>query len=320
MSGMCTVAPGLLMLTMMGATGAAWSQNYPTKPIRIIATQPGNFLDLTARILAQEIAGPLGQPVIVENRPTHVYLDVLLKAAPDGYTMSFSAGDVWITPFVQKTSYDVVRDFAPITTVLSNPYLLVLNPSEPAKSVRELIDLAKNKPGVINIAVSPVPGSASFLGAELFKAMAGINITSVPYNGAPAGANAVIGGEVQMMFLAVGAAVPHVKAGKLKALAVTSAAPSPVAPGVPTVASALPGYELTLLAGMLAPAGTPGPIVNRLSQELVRALNRPDIKEKLLSQGAVALGSTPAQFAALINADMVKWGKLLKDLGIKPDK
>jgi tripartite-type tricarboxylate transporter receptor subunit TctC len=228
---------------------------------------------------------------------------------------------MWIVPFLQEgITYDPVRDFAPVTMVVRSPNVLVIHPSVAANSVKELIALAKAKPGVLNYG-SSVAGGSPHLAAELFKAMAGINIVRVPYRGVAQAVTDLLAGQVQLMFPTAASGMPHAKAGKLRALAVTSAQPSATYPELPTVAaSGLPGYELVAMQGMLAPARTPAAIVNRLQQEVARYLGRAEIKEKFLSTGSEAIGDTPAQFAATIKADMARMGKLIKDAGIRMEE
>jgi tripartite-type tricarboxylate transporter receptor subunit TctC len=308
------VVVGILGLSVMGASG----QGFPTRSILIRSTTPGGTNDLAARIVAKEIAGPLGQPVVVENVPSAIAGENLARAKPDGYTMALGAGTIWLTPLFQKTPY-TMKDLAPISSVMTYPHVLVVHPSVPAKSVGDLIKLAKSRPGELNIAGSASPGSQSRMGAELFKSMAGVNIVHIPFKGNPEGLRALVSGEVQAMFTDTGSAMPLVKAGKLKALAVTSLKPFSYAPGVPTVtASGLPGFESILFAGILAPGGTPAAIISRLNQEIVRALSKPDVPAQFPKLGidAEVVPSSPEQFAAKIDSEMVKWGKIFKDAGL----
>ena len=272
------VVSGLLTLGLAIHCVEIYAQNYPNKTIRIVTSEPGGGSDLTARLLAQGIAGGLGQNVIVENRPSNILGGIVAKALADGYTL-LSGGSFLIGPLLEKTSYDPVRDFSPITLTATAPNVLVVHPSLPVKSVQELIALAKARPGQLNYA-STGAGGISHLAAELFKSMAGVNIVRIPYKGTGQAANDLLAGQVQLMFLAIGTAEPYVKSGKLKALAVTSAKPSALAPGLPTVAaSGLPGYEAGIIFGLYAPAKTPLPIVNRLNREAVQVLNRTEVKE-----------------------------------------
>ena len=307
-------------LLMVFGAGSVCAQGYPHKPIRIITTEVGGGSDIAARLIAQGMTGPLGQPVIVENRGGGATIsgEIVAKASPDGYTLFVAAGTLWIGPLLRKTPYDPVKDFAPITLVVSTPNLLIGHPSL-ANSVKELIALAKAKPGQLNYG-SGATGASSHLAAELFKSMAGVNIVRIPYKGSGLAVNAVIANEVQMMFPNASIAIPHVKSGRLKALGVTSAEPSAVLPGVPTIsASGLPGYESVLHTGLFAPAKTPAAIITRLNRDIVRYLGTPEAKELFLrTGGSEVVANKPEQFAAKIKSEMVRLGKLIKDVGIPP--
>ena len=307
------------VVVMVLGAGTLWGQDFPTKPIRILATEAGANFDLQARMIAPGISASLGQPVIVENISSAILPDILAKTAPDGYTMATAGSAFWVTPLTQKTSYDVVRDFAAITMMTTYPYLLIVHPSLPVKSTKDLINLAKANPGVLNIGATASPGGASFLAAELFKAMAGINIVSIPYKGAGPGVLGLISGEVQLMFPSAGAAVTHIKSGKLRALAVTSAQPSALVPGVPTLAATLPGYESASIIAAFAPAKTPANVINTLNREIVRFLNTPAVKEKLFVVGLEVYGTSPQETVARIKDDMTKMGKVIKDAGIRAE-
>lgn len=305
------------MAMMVLGADVVSAQNYPSKPIRIVTAGVGGTSDFMSRLIAQGISGPLGQPIIVENRPTgFIPGETVSKAPPDGYSLLLQAGNFWITPLLQKTPYDPVKDFLPITMVTAAPTLLVVNPSLPVQSVKELIALAKSKPGALNYGALP-GATPAVLAAELFKSMADVNLVGVPYKSTPQPIAAVVGNEVQVYFVAVLAVQPLVKSGKLRALAVTSAQPSQLAPGLPTMASTLPGFEVVGWTAMFAPAKTPALIVNRLNQEIVRFLNQPEIKERALNAGTELIASTPAQLAATISAERIRMGKLIKDAGIK---
>jgi tripartite-type tricarboxylate transporter receptor subunit TctC len=310
------LAAGVLMLV----TAAASGQNYPGRPVRLMTTEAGGSNDFTARVVAQGISGPLGQQVIVENHGGNVIVlaQTLASAQPDGYTALLGSGSVWVAPLLQRAPYDPVKDFAPVTVVARAPNVLVVNPSLAAASVSELIALAKSKPGSLNFA-SGEAGSTTHLAGELFKSMAGINIIGVPYKGAGPALNAVIGGDVQMMFAAGSAAAPHINSGRVKVLAVTTATPSALFPGLPTVALSLPGFEAVAILSMWVPAKTPAAIVSRLNQETVRFLKTPQAGELLLKQGMEPVASTPDELAATMKTDMARLGKVIKDAGIKID-
>ena len=257
--------------------------------------------------------------MIVENRGGLVTAEVASKAAPDGYTMSLNGANLWVVTLLRKSPYDVLRDFAPISLLLREVAIVAVNPSLLVNSIRELTALAKARPGQLNFATD-VPGGTSNLSGLLFKSMTGVDIVNVPYKGNVAGITALIAGEVQLIIVDSGLLMPHVKSGKLKALAVTSAQPTALAPGLPTVAaSGLPGYEAEGVTGMLAPAGTPPAIISRLHQEIVRVMTREDVKEQFFSRGSEVVGSTPAQFLAAIKADIARKSKVIKDAGIKLD-
>jgi len=304
---------GLLVLSI----GKGFGQDYPNKPIRILTGGAGGGADFTSRLVAQEISGPLGQPVVVENRLPLISTEAVAKAAPDGYTLLVSGANIWIVPLLQKVNYDVVRDLLPVSFIEKTVAVLAVNPSVPCKTVQELIALAKAKPGELNYA-STVPGSTPQLSAELFKSMAGVNIVGIAYNGSGPALTALISGEAHLIFTDVGLVAPHVKSGRLRALAVTSADPSALMPGLPTLSSSgLPGYESVGMTVMFAPAKTSEAIANRLSQEIARAVHLPDIRQRFLNAGVEIVGSSPAQLAALVNSEVVKIGKVIKDAGIK---
>lgn len=302
---------------MVLGVGVASGQDFPNKLIRIVSTEAGGGADSNARPIAQKLAGNLGQQVIVENRPGVTAAESVAKAPPDGYTLLVNGSSFWIGPLLQKAPYDPVSDFAPITLATTSPLLLVVHPSLRVKSVKELIALAKSKPGELNYGSSPA-GSSAHLAAELFKSTAGVNIVRVPYKGGGPAVIDLVGGQVQLMFSVAGLVTPHVKSGRLRALGVTSAQPSALFPDLPTVAaSGLSGYESVNRFAVLAPAKTPTVLINRLNQEIVRVLNSPDVKEKFLYAGVETVGSSPEQLAAAIKSEMATVGKVIKDAGIK---
>ena len=256
----------------------------------------------------------------MDNRASGIVTaEAVAKAPPDGYTVLVYGSTIWITPLLQNTPYDPVTDFAPITLVAISPHAIVVHPSLPVKSVRELIALAKAKPGDLNYA-SLGTGTSTHLGAELFKSMAHVNIVRVPYKSAATQMADLLSGQVQMTFSTTGAAMPHVKSGRLRALAVTSAKPSALMSGLPTVAaSGLPGFESGAIYVMFAPSGTPAAIISRLNQETVRYLNQADVKERFFSAGLEAVGSTPEELAAKMKSEMARLGKVIKDAGIRAE-
>ena len=308
------VAAALLAL----AAGGAFGQGFPTKPIRIVTSEPASGTDLVARLTAQGLTDSLGRPVIVENRGGMLSGDVVLRAAPDGHTLLLAGTSLWLAPFMRENvSYDPLRDFLPITLAGSSPNVLVIHPSLPVKSVRDLIALARSRPGELNYG-SGSTGAPTHLAAELFKAMAGVDIVRVPYKGTGPAINALIAGQVQVMFVSATTAVPLVVSGRLNALAVATARPSALAPGLPTLtASGLPGYEATSLFAVFAPVRTPAAIIQQLNQEIVRVLGKAEVKERLLKSGVEAVGSSPEELGATIKSDMTRWGRLIKAAGIR---
>ncbi len=309
-----------MMVLGIAATGAVCAQSYPVKPIRIVTSEAGGGNDIVARLVGQQLASGLGQSVVVENRPAGVIPgEIVSRAQADGYTMLLYGGSFWVAPLVQDVPYDVVRDFAPIVLIASTPNVLVVTPSLPVKSVGELIALAKSKPGAFNYA-STSTGAPNHLAAELFKFMAGVNLLRVPYRGTAPAMNDLMSGQVHAMFAIAAAAMPHVRSGRLTALAVTSREPSVLAPGLPTVAaSGLPGYEIAALYGAFFPVKTQATLIQRLNQEIVRIIARKEIVDRMFNVGLETVGSTPEQFAAKIKSEMAVFGKLIKNAGIRRD-
>ena len=299
------------------AAGAACAQNYPSKVIRILTSAPGSNNDWASRLIAQELTRSLGQRVIVENRGGYLAVENAAKSPPDGYTLLFSGNTVWLLPFLRdNVPYDPVNDLAPVTLAIRSVIVIVVHPSLPVRSVKELITLAKARPGQLNYAAGTLGGSPH-LAAEFFKAMTGTDIVRVPYKGTGPSVAALLGGEVHLMFPGLGSVAPHVKSGRLRAIAVATTTPSMLAPSLPTIAATVPGYEALSIMGMFAPAKTPASIVNLLQQEIARGLNKPDVKELLFNGGVEVVASTPEEFAATIKADMTRLGKLIRDAGIR---
>ena len=285
---------------------------------------PGGGVDFTARILAQKLTDSWGQQAVVDNRPGAGGIrgtELVAKSAPDGYTLLMgSIGSVSINPgLYRKLPYDPVKDFAPVTQIGFVPNIVVVHPSLPVKSIRELIALARANPGALVYGTGG-SGTSNHLSGELFKTMARIEIRHVPYKVGAQATSDLIGGQLSVMFDNFPTSLPHVRAGKLRALAVTSAVRSGAAPDVPTVAeSGLPGYEIIGWVGVLAPAATPKEMLNKLNADIAKALQLSDLKEKFANLGAEAGSSTPEQFAAFIQSEIAKWGKVIKDAGIEPN-
>ncbi len=313
------VALGSLLLVAMAA--AQSSPEYPRRPIRIVTAEPGGGNDFAARVIAQAIGSGLGQPMIVDNRGGAgglIAADIVAKATPDGHTLLLYANNVWIIPLLQsKVPFDAVRDFAPVTWVAKSTNTLVVHPSLPVKSVEDLIAYAKARPGELNYG-SGGNGSSTHLAVELFKSMARVDIVRVTFKGNGPALNALFAGEVHMMIATAGTVTPHLKSGRLRGLAVTSPQPSPLAPGLPTIASAgLPGYESLQIYSVFAPARVPPAIVKRLNEEIVRTLGQQDVREKLLGNGMEPVGSTSQFLAETMKSEIVRISKVIKDAGIR---
>ncbi len=297
---------------------------YPARPVRVVVgLAPGGATDIQTRLFAQKLTESFGRPFVVENRAgaggTVAYAQVA-KAPPDGYTLLGVAGGYTITPAVYaKLSYDPLKDFAPISLVAQAPFLLVVHPSLPAKSVKDLIALARAKPGALDCASAGL-GSSTHMAFELFRISAGVKITHIPYKGTGPGLVDAMAGQVQMLFANVLSSLTYVKAGRLRALAVTTAKRSTVLPDLPTIAeSGVPGYETSTWHGWLAPAGVPPAILNRLNAELVRSARASDLLEKLATDGGEGVGSTPEQFTRQLVAEMARWRKIVKEAGVIPE-
>ena len=316
------IACALLTAGISGALGQATP--FPSKPIRIVVgTVPGGGIDIVARLLAQKISELDGIPVIVENRPgasTTIGANTVAKAPADGYTLFMASTSFAVAGGLYKNlPYDTLKDFAPVTLVASGPLVLGVNPSNPARNLKELIAWAKAKPG------KPIFGSAGagtsvHLAGELFRMSAGFEYVHVPYKGgAPATAD-MMGGHVDMVFDVVVSILPHIKAGKARAIAVTGLQRTPLLPEVPTMAeSGLPGFEVAGWYGLLAPAGTPQPIVARLHQMTVKALGAPDLRARLTSLGSDAVGDGPERWGPYLQSEFSKWSKVIQQAGIQPE-
>ena len=312
------------LLVLLLAVGGAFAQAYPAKPVRLVVPFPpsgGN--DVFARLLAQKLSDAWKQQVLVENRPGaggNVGTEFAARAAPDGYTLLLGhTGTLAINPALYtKPGYDPQRDFTPISLLASAPLVLVAHPGTSFRSVGDIVAMARSKPGELNYASSG-NGTGSHLSGELLQTLAGIKLTHVPYKGTSPAITDVLGGQVPMMFSVIPTALPQIRAGKLRAIAVTAATRMPQLKDVPTVAESLPGFESTLAYGILAPRGTPEAVIEEIRVQVARAAATREWRERIEFEGAVPLEGTPAEFAALIRTQGEKWGKLIRASGIKPE-
>lgn len=297
---------------------------YPTKPVKIIVAYPaGGANDIVARAIAQELAQDLGHPFVIENKSGAagiVGADAAAKSPPDGYTLFMAAGAHTLAPSLHASlPYDIVRDFQPVSLAATGTYLLVVHPSVPAKSVKELIDLAKAKPGALNFASSGV-GAPPHLAAVMFQKLAGVTLNHVPYRGDTPAIADLVAGHVQLAFLSIQPLIPQVKSGALRGLAITSGKRSPAIPDLPTVAeSGLPGYDIGTWWGLLAPAKTPRAVVDRLAASMRKATAVPTIKERFAAGGIAASSNTPEEFAAMIKSEVARYRELAAAAGVKPE-
>ena len=310
-----------LLVALLLMPAIAFAQAYPTKPIRfIVGFPPGGTNDIVARIVAPKLSELLGQQIVVENRGganTAIATELGARAAPDGYTLLMNAPGHATNPALIKLPFDPIRDFAFITTLAESQNLLVVHPSFPPRTVKELIAFSKKRPNDINYGSSGV-GTTVHLSAELFQYMTGVKWLHVPYRGGGPGLVALLSGEVVMYFGNVPTVIRQARAGKLRAIATTGAKRTPVAPDIPTIAEAgVPGYEVTTFYGVSVPAKTPRPIIDRLHGEIVKALASPEVKEKLVGLGADPVGNTPEQYTAFMQSEIAKWDKVIKAAGIR---
>lgn len=304
--------------------GAVAAQAYPVKPIRMIVPwSPGGTSDTIARILGQKMTEQWGQQVVIDTRPGAsgiIGTEVAMRATPDGYTLLHANMAQWATnPSLYKVNYDTLRDFTPVSQVAIAPQLLVVHPGVPAKTVKELAELAKAKPGTLNFG-SGGAGTLAYSAGELFKMLTGVNMVHIPYKGTIIAVQDLLGGRVQVVFSDMPIALPHANSGKLRALAVTSAKRTPLVPGMPTVAeSGVPGYAVDNSWGVFAPARTPKTLVAKLNAEMVRVHALPDVKDRYAGLGLEAISSTPAAYANFIQADAAKFAKIIQSTGAKVD-
>ncbi len=314
----------LSALLLIVVCGTSFAQAFPSRPLRIVVPFPGGVADTLARMLSPRMSEALGQPVVVENKPGGsgaIGAQEVIRAPADGHTVFLGhIGTHAVNPHLfSKLNYDPEKDFAPLTLLITVPNLLVVHPSVPATNVRELVAHAKGKPGALSYA-SPGSGSSGHLAAELFKSMAGVDLLHVPYKGAAPALQDLMGGQVQVLFDTLAQALPQAKAGKVRALAVTTLKRQPVAPEVPTMdEQGFAGWETGPWFGLFVRTGTPEPAAGRLHAEAVKALNAAEVRAKLTALGANVVGNSPTEFAAFIRAEHARWGKVVRDAGIRAD-
>ena len=307
------------------APAAALAQAWPNRPVKIVVPfAAGGPADIYARAIGEKLQAALGQPFVVENRPgggSIVGTDLVAKSAPDGYTLLMMSNTHTVNEsLVKEKPFQLMRDFAPVAPVNFSDLVMVVHPSVPATTLAEYIALAKSKPGALNYASSG-PGTPYHMAGELFKSMAGVDVLHVPYKGSSGARTDILGGQVQMMFDAITTMAPNVRAGKLKALGTSGKSRSAVLPDVPTVSEAgVPGYEAVIWLGIMAPAGTPRPIVERLNAEITKAANTPEMKEAWGKQGAQAMSMSPDEFARFMREDIDKWARIVRISGAKADQ
>ncbi len=299
----------------VGVSAAA--QTYPAKSVRlVVGFAAGGGTDTIARVIGKKLADVWPHALVVENRPGadgSIATELVAKSPPDGYTLVMVSNAHTITPFQRKLAYDPVTDFAPVTLAASTPNLLIVHPTLPVRNVKQLVALAKARPGQLTFGSSGT-GTSPFLAMELLKSMTGTNIVHVPYKGSNPAVIDLMGGHIQLMFGAIPTVGPHVKSGKLRAIAISSPKRWPLFPDLPTVSESLPGFEAATWYGVLAPAGTPPAIVNKLQHDMAGALQQPDVRTYVTGSGFAAVGNKPDEFAQIIQRDMQKWGKLLRAL------
>jgi tripartite-type tricarboxylate transporter receptor subunit TctC len=314
----------VLALLLLSVNAAAWPQAYPARAVRIVVPfATGGPADIYARFVGAKLQEALGQPFVIEDRPgggSIVGSDVVAKSPPDGYTLLMMSNTHTVNEtLIPKKPFDLMRDLAPISGVNYSDLLMVIHPSVPANNLKEFIELAKSKPGALNYASSG-PGTPYHMAGELFKAMAGVDIVHVPHKGSDQARTAILGKQVDMMFDAITTMAANARAGRVKALASSGQTRSPVTPDVPTLSEAgVPGYEATIWLGLMAPAGTPRPILEKLNAEINKVVNAPEVKEAWARQGAVPLAMTLEQFDKFLREDIVKWAKVVKLSGAKVD-
>jgi tripartite-type tricarboxylate transporter receptor subunit TctC len=311
--------PAACVVTALFMAAPAHAQQYPSKTVRIVASEAGGGGDFVARLVAQGLTGVFGQQVIVENRGGGVIAgDLVAKSPPDGYTLLLYGNTLWLLPLMRKhVPYDPHRDFAPVTLAARAVNVLVVHPSLPVKSVKDLIAFARARPGELNFSTA-APGTINHLSGELLKSMAKVNIVRISYRGSPSALTAVMSGEAHMMFASAAPVRVHIQGGRVRALAVTTATRSPAYPDLPTVAEAgVPGFEAVSLHGIFVPARTPEPVIGRLHQDIAQVLQRVESKERFATIGAEPMGTTPGQLATTIKEEVARMGKVIREAGIQ---
>jgi tripartite-type tricarboxylate transporter receptor subunit TctC len=307
----------LPLVFLASEAAAATREAYPTRPIRVVTAPAGAGNDFMARVISLGLSSSMGQQLVVDNRPAGIIGELVAKAPPDGYTLLAVGSVLWLTPFLQDVvGYDPLKDFAPVSITARSVNILVVHPSVSATSVKELVAIARSKPGQLNCATGAT-GSSNHLAAELFRSLGGVDIMRIPYKGSGPALNDLLAGQLHIMFPTTAAGLPYVKSGRLRALAVTSLQPSALAPGLPTVAESIPGYESIVMYALLAPAKTPPAIVDRLQSELAQYLKTPAAAEKLMAVGVEPVASSPRDLAAAMASEMDRLGKLIKEARLR---
>jgi tripartite-type tricarboxylate transporter receptor subunit TctC len=322
---MKAVARTLAVMAALALAGPAPAQvDYPNRPVRVLVGQPpGGPTDIVARLVAQKLQEKWGQPVVVENRPgagSNIVTDLVVKAPKDGYTLMVATTQPIVNPYLYaNVGWDPQRDLAPVSLISKAYIVLVVHPDTPAKDLKELIALARAKPGSLSWA-SAGNGGTGHLALELFKTSAGVEVVHVPYKGTQPALTDLLGGRVPVMFDGVITSLPHIKAGKLRPIAVASLTRSPLLPDVPTMSEAgLPGFEAVGLADVFAPAGTPPEIVGKIAADIAAVTQDPEVRDKLVGMGLEVVGSSPSDFAAYVRSESAKWGKVIRDAGVKAE-
>ncbi len=316
---------GLSFITFFGIAGAQQvnHETWPNRPIRIITTDPGGAADIAARLIAPSLSKSFGQPVYIDNRSgggSITAIEAVVNSPPDGHTLLLYGSPVWLMQLMKsKLSWDPIRDLAPISLVITQPNVLAVHPSLPVKTVQDLINLAKQKPGELNYSSGSV-GASNHLAAELFNSMAKVKIERIPYKGGGAALMGILTNQTQLIFGTTASVKPQIETGKLRAIAVTTSQPSMLMPGVPTIAaSGLPDYEALTLYALFAPAKTPKNVIQLINHEVVKALNKPEVKQSLLKSGNESTPSTPEGLAKIIDEDIIRWGKIIREANITAD-